>query len=246
MVGDAIDRYDRQIRIAGWGRRGQRRLSRASLLVAGAGGLGSCSAILLASAGVGRLRIVDRDVVELTNLNRQVLHWEKDVGHPKAESARAKLVAINSSIRTEALQAEIDEGTVDGLLRGMDGIIDGLDNFETRYLLNREAVERGIPFFHGSVYALEGRATTVLPGESPCLRCIYESAPKPGIFPVTGPVPSLVGSVQALESVKFLLGLGDLLLGRMLVFDGEDLTFREIEIRRSPTCPVCGKRRSSA
>ncbi len=246
MVVDAIDRYDRQIRIAGWGRRGQRKLARSSLFVAGAGGLGSCSAILLASAGIGRLRIVDKDVVELTNLNRQTLHWEADVGVPKAESARAKLVAINSGVRTEALKAEINEDSVDELLGGMDGIIDGLDNFETRYLLNREAVERGIPFFHGSVYGLEGRATTVLAGRSPCLRCIYESAPKPGIFPVTGPVPSLVGSVQALESIKYLLDLGELLLGRMLVFDGQDLTFREIQIRRSPICPVCGKRRSSA
>jgi len=242
-VGTEDERYDRQMRIPGWGRRGQRRLSRASLLIAGAGGLGSCSAVLLASMGVGRLRIVDRDVVELSNLNRQMLHWERDVGCPKSQSAHAKLLAMNSSIRTEALQAEINDQTVDDLLRGTDGIVDGLDNFEARYLLNREAVERGIPFFHGSVYGLEGRATTVLPGKSPCLRCIYQSAPKPGVFPVAGPVPFLVGSVQALEAAKYILGLGNLLLGRMLVFDGEDLTFREIEIRRNPACPVCGGHR---
>ncbi len=243
---DALLRYDRQMRIPGWGRAGQRKLERASVLVAGVGGLGSISSILLASAGVGHLRIVDRDAVEPTNLNRQMLHWEKDVDSSKASSAASKLAEINAGIEVEALGVEISEDSADALLAGIHGIVDGLDNFETRYLLNREAVERRIPFFHGSVYALEGRVTTIIPGRSPCLKCIYESAPRPDIFPVAGPVPALIGSIQALEAIKFILGFEDILGGRMIVFDGEDMTFSEMEILRNPRCPVCGAPRSSA
>ena len=241
MGNDDISRYDRQVRISGWGRLGQNRLKHASLMVAGVGGLGCSSALLLACAGVGRLRIVDRDLVEITNLNRQTLHWEKDVGSSKAYSVRDKLSEMNSDIEIEALEMEIDKDSVGGLLDGVEGIIDGLDNFETRYLLNREAVKRGIPFFHGSVFALEGRATTIVPGRSPCLKCIYESGSKPGIFPVAGPIPTIIGSIQAMEAIKFFIRTGELLLGRMLVFDGEDLTFSEIEVRRNPDCPVCGE-----
>lgn len=238
---DDLSRYDRQMRITGWGRPEQELLDRACILIAGIGGLGSCSAMLLASAGVGHIRIVDGDEVEVSNLNRQLLYWEKDVGSRKAISAGEKLGGMNSKIKVEAIDVEINEDSVGGLLDGVDAIVDGLDNFETRYLLNREAVKRNLAFLHGSVYGLEGRATTILPGRSPCLRCIYESGPKPGIFPVAGPVPALVASIQALEAIKFIAGLGTTLSGRMLVFDGEDLTFSEIEISRNPNCPVCGE-----
>jgi len=234
-------RYDRQMRISGWGPSGQQRLGRAHLLIAGIGGLGSSTSVLLAAAGIGHLRIVDNDIVEQSNLNRQTVHWETDVGRAKARSAQVKLSALNPSIEVEALGARIDEDSVDDLLDGIDGILDGLDNFPARYLLNDRAFERGIPFFHGSVYGLEGRVTTLVPGRTPCLRCIYPSAPPPGIFPVAGPVPALVGSIQALEAIKFILGIGDLLAGRLLIFDGEDLTFSEIRVTRNPDCPVCGQ-----
>jgi adenylyltransferase/sulfurtransferase len=241
-----FDRYDRQMRIPGWGEPGQRKLAQASVLVAGVGGLGSLAASLLVAGGVGSVRVVDRDLVELSNLNRQLLHWERDLGASKAASAWEKLSAMNSGIKVQGVASEIDGPSLGEILRGIDGIVDGLDNFETRYLLNRAAVERGIPFFHGSVYGLEGRVTTVLPGRSPCLRCLYESAPKPGVFPVLGSIPSIVGSIQALEAMKYFVGLGQLLVGRLLVIDGEDMAFSEIEISRNPNCPDCGEAPSTA
>jgi len=241
-----LKRYDRQMRIPGWGEGGQRKLGSRTLIVAGAGGLGSITSMLLCSAGLGHLRIVDGDVVEQSNLNRQLLHWPVDIGRPKVESGEEKLGDMNPGIEVESLNCRIVEDNVDSILRGADGIIDALDDFETRYLLNRAALERGIPFFHGSVYGLEGRATTVIPGITPCLRCIYESGPEPGIIPVAGPVPSVIGSIQALEAIKYLLGLGTNLQGRLLVFDGEDMEFSEIEVERNPRCPDCGDHHPSA
>ena len=232
-------RYDRQMRIPGWGERGQRELASKTLVIAGAGGLGSITSMLLCSAGLGHLKIVDGDVVEQSNLNRQLLHWQTDIGRSKVESAKEKLGGMNPEVEVESLNCRIVEDNVDSILLGADGIIDALDNFETRYLLNREALGRGIPFFHGSVYGLEGRATTVIPGFTPCLRCIYESGPEPGLVPVAGPVPCVIGSIQALEAIKYFLGLGTNLRGRLLVFDGEDMEFSEIEVERNPRCPDC-------
>jgi molybdopterin/thiamine biosynthesis adenylyltransferase len=242
----ASGRYCRQIPIPGWGVRGQRKLGRSSIMVAGVGGLGSAAAALLVKAGAGHLRIVDSDLVETSNTNRQLLHWEVDLGFSKAASALEKLRRMNSEVEIEALPFRITEENVDDLLEGVDGVVDGLDNFEARYLLNRRAVEMGFPFYHGSIYALEGRATTILPGRSPCLRCIYEMGPPPGPVPAAGPIPAMVGSIQAMEAIKFTLGLGKLLDGRILVIDGEDMTFSEIEVVRNPSCPVCGEGPTSA
>jgi adenylyltransferase/sulfurtransferase len=239
------DRYDRQMRIPGWGIAGQKILRSKTVLVAGAGGLGSSSSMLLTSAGIGHLKIVDRDVVEPTNLNRQLLHWQGDVGSSKVGSALTKLCGLNPDVTVEAIEVDIGKTNVGSLLAGVDGIVDALDNFETRYLLNREAIRLGMPLFHGSIYGLEGRATTIIPGKTPCLRCIYESGPKPGVFPVAGPVPSVIGSIQALEVIKYFLGIGNGLYGRLLIFDGEDMVFSEIAVERNPNCPDCRDLRPS-
>jgi len=232
------DRYERQMRIAGWGPDGQRRLSSARVVIAGIGGLGGFSSLLLGEAGVGTLILIDRDVVELSNLNRQPLYSEGDLGRPKAESAAEKIARLNSSIDVIPLQVEIDNTTFSTLGR-VDAIVDGLDNFKSRFLVNEESVRRGIPFFHGSVYGLEGRATTLIPGRTPCLRCLYPSAREEPTVPVCGMVPAVVASIQALEVVKLLTGVGTLLEGRMLLFDGEDQSFEEIRISRNPNCPIC-------
>jgi adenylyltransferase/sulfurtransferase len=233
------DRYDRQMRIPGWGIVGQENLQSRTVLVAGAGGLGSSSSMLLSAAGIGHLKIVDRDVVEPTNLNRQILHWQADIDSPKIESALTKLRGLNPDVNVEGIEVDIGRDNVGSLLSGVDGIVDALDNFETRYLLNLEAIRLGIPLFHGSIYGFEGRATTISPGKTPCLRCIYESGPKPGVFPVAGPVPSVIGSIQALEVIKYFLGVGTSLCGRLLIFDGEDMVFSEVAIERNPNCPDC-------
>jgi adenylyltransferase/sulfurtransferase len=239
-------RYERQMRISGWGESGQSDLANASLLVAGVGGLGCTSANLLARAGVGRLLLADSETVEEPDLNRQILYGEDDVGMSKAEVARLRLSGINHEPRIEAFEDEISEGTVDSLLEGIDGVVDGLDNFGTRYLLNDRCFRAGIPLFHGSVFGFEGRASTFVPGRSPCLRCLYPSAQEEDLLPIAGPVPSVVGSIQALEAIKYLLRMPDLLTGRLLLFDGEDLTCSEVEIQSRPNCPVCAQPHSTA
>ncbi len=228
-----------------WDREGQERLKGSSVLVAGLGGLGSISSQLLARAGVGRLRVVDRDLVRETDLNRQLLYSEGDLGRRKAEVAGERLRESNSSIAVEGLDVKINRSTVDDLVEGIDCVVDGLDNFETRFLINEITNQKGIPFLHGSVLSLEGRCTTFIPGETPCLSCLYPSPPEESYLPVAGPLPSLIASVQALEALKLILGLGELLRGRLMVFDGLDTTTLMIGIERRASCPVCGRRRST-
>ena len=233
-------RYDRQMRITGFGIEGQRKLKNARVLVAGAGGLGCPIAIYLAVAGIGHIRIVDKETIELSNLNRQILHWDKDVNRLKTGSAEEKLRAINPDINVEALKTEITESTVPSLAKDADIIVDGMDNFLTRFILNKAAVELGVPFIHGSIYGLEGRATTVIPRKTPCLQCIFPEAPPREVFPVIGVTPALIAVVEATEVIKCITGIGRLLENRLLLYDGESLTFREIPVFKDPRCPTCG------
>lgn len=235
-----MERYDRQIRISELGVDGQLKLKNSRVLVVGVGGLGGVAATYLAAAGVGHLRIVDGEVLELNNLNRQIPYSEKDVGRPKAEALAERLRLLNSDIVIEAIPKKITTDNVDELMRGVDVVVDGLDSFEARFLVNDKCVEFGVPFVHGAVYSFEGRLMTIVPGKSPCLRCFLSSAPPElEVIPVVGPVPGVVGCLEALEAIKIITGVGELFTGKMLIFDGLSFEFMMIPIHRSPDCPVC-------
>lgn len=243
LTPEDLERYDRQIMIEGIGPEGQRRLRRSRIAIAGVGGLGSPVAFYLAAAGVGTLRLIDHDRVALSNLNRQILHWEGDLGERKVESAAKKLRLLNSKINLETVEETITEANVARLLEGCDGIVDALDNLPTRYLLNRFAIENQIPFFHGAVRGFEGRAMTILPGKTACLRCMYRGDVPAEKFPVVGVTPAVIGSIQATEVLKYLLGIGQLLTDRLLLYDGLEAQFTEFAIRRNPECDHCGLQR---
>jgi molybdopterin-synthase adenylyltransferase len=237
------ERYDRQIIIPGFGEAGQEKLKRSAVAIAGAGGLGSPIAIYLAAAGIGRIRIIDQDQVALSNLNRQVLHWEGDIGKNKVDSARAKLANLNSSLELEAIAGTITEQNASRLFQGCDVIVDAMDNVPTRYILNRCAIEKNIPFVHGAVNGFEGRAMTVLPGRTACLKCMSRG-PVPQVkFPVIGVTPALIGTVQATEVIKYLTGLGNLLTDRLMIYNGLTMTFSEFKVNRNPDCDHCGSRK---
>ncbi len=214
-----LQRYDRQMLIHGFGEAGQEKLKKATVFLAGAGGLGSPAAIYLAAAGIGTLRIADRDIVDPSNLNRQVLHWEADIGGKKALSAAEKLHNLNPYIKIETLPVTIDESNIAGLVGEADVIIDAMDNLPARYLLNRVAIEKKVPFIHGAVYGFEGRVMTVLPGRTACLNCVYHGATVPSVkFPVIGVTPGVIGCIQATEAIKYIVGIGELLTDRLLEY----------------------------
>jgi adenylyltransferase/sulfurtransferase len=191
-------------------------------------------------AGIGHLRVVDSDTVDLSNLNRQILHWDEDVDKRKAESALGKLQRMNPSITVEASSEHIVEDNVRALVGNANAIVDCMDNFPTRYLLNQVAIERRIPLFHAAVYGMEARISTIVPGETACLRCLFPSAPPPETFPVVGAAPGLGATIQAMEVIKHFSGHGSLLKNRMLVFDGEASRFIDLTLQRDPNCPDCG------
>jgi molybdopterin/thiamine biosynthesis adenylyltransferase len=232
-------RYDRQILIKDFGVKGQEKLKKSRILIAGAGGLGSAASFYLAAAGIGSLRIVDKDQVELSNLNRQILHWESDVGRLKVESAKEKLSRLNPGIEVETFVEEINEESLPGLTAGCDLVLDGLDNFPTRYLINEQIFRRGIPFIYGGILGLMGMVTFIQPGQTPCLKCLFPKAPPPQKFPVLGTTPGIIGLIEATEAIKYLVGFGKLLTGRLLVYNGLDMRFSEVEIERNPECSVC-------
>ncbi|HVN66046.1 MAG TPA: HesA/MoeB/ThiF family protein [Methanomicrobiales archaeon] len=232
------ERYKRQILL--FGEEGQERLKEAEVFIAGAGGLGSPVAIYLAVAGIGTLAVADSDVVDRTNLNRQVLHRDRDIGEKKVASARETLEELNPDITVRAIDARIGEGNASKLVGQADGIVDCLDNYPARYLLNRVALGKGIPLFHGAIRGMYGQATTIIPGKTPCLSCIFPKAPPEEVFPVVGVTPGLIGMVQATEVLKFLLGTGELLAGRLLLWDGLEGQATEICVERNPACMTCG------
>lgn len=235
-----LQRYDRQMMIRQVGRAGQERLKRASVMVAGAGGLGSPIAMYLAAVGVGKLTLIDCDTVETGNLNRQLLHWQRDVGRTKSESAYDKLTQLNPDIRVDVSSTKIDERNATHLVAGFDAIVDALDNLATRYVLNRAAIDCEIPFFHGAVHGFEGRVLSILPGKSACLRCLYKGPVPQETTPVIGVTPGIIGTIQATEVIKFLIGKGKLLTNRMIRYDGLAMGFREFRIQRNPDCDHCG------
>jgi adenylyltransferase/sulfurtransferase len=241
MLNEAeLTRYDRQIRLPGFGKAGQAKLKSCRVLIAGAGGLGSPVAFYLAAAGTGHIRIVDDDTVELSNLNRQLLHWQEDLGELKARSGAAKLARLNPDISVEAVAETITEDSAARLAAGADIIVDATDNMATRYRLNQTALEMGIPFIHGAVGSFEGRVMTVLPGRSACLNCLYRGADVPRQkFPVIGVIPGIIGCIQATEVIKYIVGLGELLTDRLLSYDALGMTFTELKVKRDPECAHC-------
>jgi len=232
------ERYHRQIML--FGEDGQEKLKTARVVIAGAGGLGCPVATYLAVAGVGYLRIIDDDTVERTNLNRQILHWEKDIGLPKTGSAGEKLMAINPDIEIETVRITIDEETAPGLVRDADAIVDAMDNYPARYLLNHLACKFGIPLFHGAIRGFDGQATTIIPGKTACLSCIFPKAPPKEIFPVIGVTSGMIGMIQANEVLKYILGTGELLGNRLLIWDGLGSSLETIQVERDPYCTECG------
>jgi adenylyltransferase/sulfurtransferase len=238
-----MDRYRRQIILPNWGVETQEKLKRATVFVAGAGGLGCPASMNLALAGVGRIRICDADTVDLTNLNRQFLHGEDCVGLKKVESACSSLCSVNSDITIEPVHETITIDNVDELVGEADIIIDCLDNFTTRRVLNRSAIRKHIPMVHGAVWGMEGRITFIAPPKTPCLDCIFPNSPERREIPVIGAIAGSIGSLQALEAIKYLTGQGELLTGRLLILDGLSMEFQVLELKRDPDCPICGQLR---
>ena len=227
------------------GGRGQRRLLDAKVVLIGAGGLGSPTALYLAAAGVGTLGIVDFDEVEITNLQRQILHYTQDIGRPKVVSASETIFAINPDVQVIQHRLQLNSENALEILKAYDIVVDGSDNFPTRYLVNDACVMLGKPCVHGSIFLFEGQAATFVPGQG-CYRCLYPTPPPPGMVPncaeagVLGVLPGIVGSIQAVETIKLILGLGDTLTGRLLLFDALAMEFRQVKVRRKVDCPVCG------
>ncbi len=237
-----LERYDRQMLIDSFGQEGQEKLKAAKVLVAGAGGLGSPILTYLTAAGIGTIRFVDNGEVELSNLNRQVLHFTEDVGRKKVNSANLKLRLLNPEVTLEPVHETISDLNVGELVSGCDLIVDAMDNLQARYLLNRAAIDAKVPFFHGAVSGFEGRALTIIPGESACLQCVYRGAVTPGgKFPVIGTAPAIIASIQSTEVIKYITGIGDLLLNRLLMYDGLTSSFNEFSVNRDPDCEHCGQ-----
>ena len=242
-------RYARQLRLEGVGIRGQRRLEAARVLLVGAGGLGSPAAFYLAGAGIGHLRIVDDDVVDRSNLQRQILHVDADTGLPKVDSAETRLAALNPRVEVDAIGERVTATNVDRLFDGVDVVIDGADNFETRYVLNDACIRHRLPLVHGAVQQFEGQVSVFDAGRrggiAPCYRCLFPEPPLPGDAPdcatagVLGVLPGVIGLLQATETLKLLLELGESLAGRLLQFDALGLRFREIRLAPDPDCPSC-------
>jgi sulfur-carrier protein adenylyltransferase/sulfurtransferase len=241
-------RYSRHLLIPEVGEQGQLKLLDSRILMIGAGGLGSPASLYLAAAGVGTLGIVDDDAVDATNLQRQIVHSTERLGEPKVESAKRTLEALNPDVRVEAFQERLTSDNVDRILgERWDVIVDGADNFPTRYLLNDASVWYGIPVVHGSIFRFEGQVTVFQPGVGPCYRCLFPQPPPPELAPscaeggVLGVLPGIIGSIQANEALKIALGIGETLVGRLLLYDALAPSFTEVSLRRDPACPVCGE-----
>src|SRR5512134_637615 len=247
---EEIARYSRHLIMPEVTIEGQRRLKQGSVLLVGAGGLGSPAALYLAAAGVGRIGIVDFDVVDESNLQRQVLHDTSWVGRPKLESARARLSALNPHVQVETHSAALTGDNALSLLAGYDVIVDGTDNFETRYLTNDACYFLKKPNVYGSVFRFEGQASVFWPDRGPCYRCLYPEPPPPGLVPscaeggVLGILPGVVGGIQATEALKILLGVGEPLVGRLLLYDALAMSFEELRLRKNPACALCGENRT--
>jgi len=246
LTHEEIARYSRHLILPEVGLDGQRKLKSARVLLVGAGGLGSPLGMYLAAAGVGTLGLVDFDAVDASNLQRQILHGTRDIGRPKIDSARDRLLDINPNVTIVPFATRLTSANALEILRGFDVVVDGTDNFPTRYLVNDASILLGKPNVYGSIFRFEGQASVFgVPG-GPCYRCLYPEPPPPGMVPscaeggVLGVLPGIVGTIQATETVKLILGSGSTLVNRLLLFDAWNMTFRELKVRRDPSCPVCG------
>jgi sulfur-carrier protein adenylyltransferase/sulfurtransferase len=247
---DEIARYSRHLLLPEVSAAGQSRLKAGSVLVVGAGGLGSPAALYLAAAGVGRIGLADFDAVDVSNLQRQVLYDANDVGRPKVDCARERLTALNPHVDVAVFPERLTKDNARAVLESFDVVLDGTDNFATRYLTNDACYLLGKPNVYGSIYRFEGQVSVFQKGKGPCYRCLYPSPPEPGLVPscaeggVLGVLPGVVGALQATEALKLLLGIGRSLAGRLLLYDALALSFREIVLPRDPACPLCGERPS--
>ena len=248
LTKDQLERYSRHLLLPEAGEKGQEKLLKSRVLLLGAGGLGSPAALYLAAAGIGTLGIVDNDAVDASNLQRQVLHGTDRVGVSKVESARKTLENLNPDVKVVTFDERLNSTNVDRIFdQGWDVIVDGLDNFPTRYLVNDASVFKKIPVVHGSIFRFDGQVTTFWPHKGPCYRCLYPEPPPPHLAPscaeagVLGILPGVVGTIQATEAIKILLGQGEPLVGRLLTYDSLKMSFRTLKLRRDKTCPVCGE-----
>ena len=243
---EEIKRYSRHLIMPEVGIDGQRKLKAGSVLCIGAGGLGSPAAMYLAAAGIGRIGIVDFDVVDFSNLQRQLLHGTKDVGRSKNESAKSRLLDLNPHVQVDTYETALSSQNALDLFKGYDVILDGTDNFPTRYLVNDACVLTGKPNAYGSIFRFEGQASVFAAKDGPCYRCLYPEPPPPGLVPscaeggVLGVLPGIIGVIQATETVKLILGIGEPLIGRFMIYDALKMRFRELKLKRDPDCPVCG------
>ncbi|KAA0893284.1 HesA/MoeB/ThiF family protein [Oryzomonas rubra] len=247
LTDEQIERYSRHIMLKEVGGKGQQRLFDGRVLIIGAGGLGAPIALYLAAAGIGTLGIADADDVDLSNLQRQVIHFTPDVGKPKVESAREKMEAINPAVQVKTYKEWVNAANIADIIRDYDFVIDGTDNFAGKFLINDACVLAGIPYSHGGILQFDGQTMTVKPGESACYRCIFPEPPPKDAIPtcsqagVIGVLPGVLGTIQATEAIKFLLGKGELLTNRLLTYNALRMKFREIPLKRNPACPVCGE-----
>lgn len=247
---DQIERYSRQIILPNVGSKGQEKLLNAKVLVIGAGGLGSPCALYLASAGVGKIGILDSDKVELKNLQRQILHSTNTVGVPKVESAKKRLNNANPDVDVTTYNIRLTSENIMDIIKAYDIVVDGSDNFPTKYLVNDACVLSGKPLSHGGILKFDGQVITILPGKTACYRCLFAEPPPPGFVPssqetgILGAIPGVIGTIQANEVLKYILGIGDLLEGRLLIFNALDSSFRQVKIPKDPKCPICGDKPS--
>lgn len=246
LTNEQKERYARHLILEGFGEAGQEKLSLGSVLVIGAGGLGSPALLYLTAAGVGRVGIVDSDIVELSNLQRQVLHNSERLGWGKTYSAAAALAPLNPDTELCTYPVRMDKDNISGLIADYDFIIDATDNFESKFLINDACIAANKPYSHGGILRYKGQTMTVIPGESTCYRCIFPEEPgsedavacsKAGVL---GVLPGIIGTLQATEAIKFLAGVGELLTGRLLTYDSAAMKFREIALKKNPVCPACG------
>jgi molybdopterin/thiamine biosynthesis adenylyltransferase len=244
---DRLERYSRHILLKDVGIEGQQKLFDAKVLIIGAGGLGSPIALYLAAAGVGTLGIADADVVDVSNLQRQVIHFTRDLGRAKVESAAEKMRAINPDVTVRTYHEFLLAANIRPILRDYDFVIDGTDNFAAKFLINDACVLEGIPFSHGGILRFNGQTMTVIPGQSACYRCVFHAPPPRGSVPtcsqagVLGAVAGMLGTIQAVEALKFITGAGTLLTDTLLSFDAKTLDFRKARFKRNPRCPICGE-----
>jgi adenylyltransferase/sulfurtransferase len=245
LTQDELKRYNRQIILQGWGDDAQIRVQQSLVFVAGAGGLGSAVCFYLAAAGVGTLTICDHGEVELSNLNRQIIHSNESQGNKKIDSAAERIANLNPHVHTVVSDRRIDENNISDLAGGSDIIVDCMDNFETRYILNTFAVKQGIPMVHAGVYGMAGQITFIDSPATPCLQCVFPEAPPPELFPVVGATVGVIGSLEALEVLKYLTGSGELLRNRLLLFEGDIMKFEELPLEKDGSCPVCGNEQLS-